>query len=107
MKKSKIERIIYEDSWCPQIDDSMDWEDFKRLAEERIQHSISNGYSNPKIRYNGGWDHSEILIFLTKLEDDAVYLKRKSVEEAKLEKAKMLKIEKLKKEAKELGLKVV
>lgn len=104
MKKNKVERIIFKDSWCPQIDGPMDWEDFKRLAEERIRHSISNGYSNPKIRYEGDWDSSKMQIFLTKLEDEETYLKRKAVEEAKLEKAKMLKIEKLKKEAKELGL---
>jgi hypothetical protein len=107
MKKNKnfeIKRLVYEDAWCPDI--GGEWDTFKRLAEERIAHSISKGYSNPIVRTRGDWDSQEFEIVLTKLEDEAAYNKRKLIAEAKQEKERTTKIEKLKKEAKELGLKV-
>jgi hypothetical protein len=68
MKKNKIERLIYEDSWVPQTE--VDWDTFKRLAEERIKHSINNGYSNPRVRIKVDWGSQEFEIVLTKLEDE-------------------------------------
>ena len=105
MKKNKIERLIYEDSWSPHAN-YIPWEQFKEYAEDRIKHSISNGYSNPMVRYKGYYNEIQFEIFLTKLEDEESYNKRKKVAEEKQAKERAAKIEKLKKEAKELGLEI-
>jgi hypothetical protein len=103
-KTINIKRLVYEDAWIPEAD--VEWDTFKRLAEERIEFSIGRGFSNPMVRIKEGWDSQGLEIFLTKLEDEEVYNKRKIIEVEKQAKERAKKIEKLKKEAKELGLKV-
>ena len=106
MKKNKIERIIHEDSWSPEAH-HIPWEQFKEYAEDRIKHSISNGYSNPMVRYRSYYSEDiQFEIFLTKLEDKESYNKRKLIVEEKQAKERAAKIDKLKKEAKELGLEI-
>ena len=107
MKKQEIKRIVYEDTWSPQIPQTIEWETFKREAEERIKYSIERGYSNPMVRYGNSWGDQELEIFLTKVETDESYNKRVKTEEEKNAKRNEARVRKLKLEAKELGLKVV
>jgi len=105
-KTKNIPKIIYEDFWSPQVDPPVEWETFKRLAEERIKYSISLGYSNPKVRLKGEYDYQEMEIVLTKEESDEAYEKRKKIILNKENAQWIKRLDKLKREAKELGLKV-
>jgi hypothetical protein len=80
----------------------VDWPAVKAEVDDKIQKWEKDGYKNPRLCH----DEYEIWIEVTKVEDDESYAARIAEAEKKEEFSRARRIEKLKKEAKELGLKV-
>jgi hypothetical protein len=98
-KKNKIERRIYKEKIRIL---GVDWADFKGDAEMRIKEYAALGFSGPLIKH----DEYEIWLEMTKVEDDESYNKRLADSEKSEQIRIAQRIEKLKKEAKELGLEI-
>ena len=99
MKKNKIERRLYKEKIAFY---SVDWSDFVREGQGRVDYFTKLGFANPVIRH----DEYEIWIEMTKIEDNESYNKRLADSEKSEQIRIAQRIEKLKKEAKELGLEV-
>jgi hypothetical protein len=80
----------------------VDWPAFKKEADERILAYEKDGCKDPKIF----GDEYSIWIEMTYTESDEDFAKRLAKEKQKSESARIQRIEKLKKEAKELGLEI-
>lgn len=99
MKKNKIERKTFiENMGITEVD----WPAFKRAVDQRVAELTARGFINPRI-YN---DEYSIWLEMTKIEDNESYNKRLADSEKSGPIWVAQRIEKLKKEAKELGLKV-
>lgn len=99
MNKKKIERKTFiEQMGIIEVD----WPAFKRVVDQRVTDLMAHGFVNPKIHN----DEYSIWLEMTKIEDDESYNKRLADSEKSEQIRVAQRIEKLKKEAKELGLEV-
>ncbi len=97
--KNKIERRVHKEKI---VILDFNWEDFKREVDKQVASFAQHGYSNPGVCA----DEYEIWIEMTKEEDDESFNRRKADSEKSEQMRIAQRIEKLRKEAKELGLKI-
>jgi hypothetical protein len=97
--KKKLERLVFK--YKIGITE-VDWSAFRKEVDEKVAVFEKDGYKNPMVFS----DEYSIWVEMTKIEDDESYATRVAEEKKKMEMSRARRIEKLKKEAKELGLKV-
>ncbi len=104
MKKQKIEKL--KDRRSTQLWSNLPWVEVCDEVNLYIREQSRSGYANPMIETEVSYDDVTYVVAVYREETDEEFAIRKSNIERKELETRAKKIEKLKKEAKELGLEV-
>lgn len=105
-KKQRLSLTKLKDRKSTQLWSDLSWDEVVKEANSYIEEQAKLGYVNPMVETEGGWDHTDYVIAVYKEETDEEFAARKLLIGQKEAKQREQKLEKLRKEAKELGVEI-